>query len=602
MPRLPPQARTHFDDAGLIYGDDFNDSYFSRDNGLEESRAVFLKGCGLPEAWSSRSSFVIGELGFGTGLNILAVWDAWRNSRPKDAILHIVTVEGFLLTAEVAKAAHAAWPELQDLSDKLIANWPVHAYSAQRVRFDNDALCITFLIGPGAEMLKGMQFHADCWFLDGFSPARNPDMWSDEVFAQIARLSAPSARLATYSVAGVVKTGLAKVGFEVSREPGYGTKRQRLEARLNGSPSPEIQLPKTAIILGGGIAGASLASALIQRGLKVDLFDSDPCAATKASGNPIALVKPRLDRADTVEGRFFRAAFLFARRIYDSLGAAFDETGVLEVGKDAPSKERLVNLGDDPPLPPEYLQQGETDSLIHKKGGVAYPHAVLAQLKQGAICHPMAVARIAQEDGLWRAYDEAGTCVASADICILGNGPGIAQFTNMHRFVRGRAGQLSWSGIAGDAPFMPITGGAYAAPFHDQLVFGATFDHCELQEPPPPVSAASHLENYDKLVGLAPDLAAAINVKTASGRTSIRVTTHDHLPIVGQLDGPHQGLYVLSGLGSRGFTTAFLCADIIASHVCGEPSPVESAIIKALSPDRFARRAAKRTKSSPPIS
>jgi tRNA 5-methylaminomethyl-2-thiouridine biosynthesis bifunctional protein len=602
MPRLPPEAKTHIDEAGLIFGDDFNDSYFSRDNGLEESRAVFLKGCGLPHAWSDKSGFVIGELGFGTGLNVLAVWDAWRKSHPKDAILHIVTIEGFLLAAELAKAAHTAWPELQDLSDKLIANWPVHAYGAQRIWFHEEAICITFLIGPCAEMLKNMAFQADCWFLDGFSPARNPDMWSEAVFAQIARLSAPRARLATYSVAGRVKTGLTTVGFDISREPGFGTKRQRLEARLNRPPSPEVRRPTTAMIIGGGIAGCSLASALMKRGLKVDLFDSDPCAATKASGNPIALVKPRLDRADTAEGRFFRAAFLFARRIYGSLGAAFEETGVLEIGTDPLSKERLVNLGDDPPLPADYLLQGENDSLIHKKSGLAYPHAVLASLKQGAICRPVPVARIAHENGQWRAFDEGGVCVASADICVLANGPGIAQFTDMGPYLRGRAGQLSWASFAGDAPFMPVTGGAYAAPFHDQLVFGATFDPCDLRDAPPPVSVASHLENCDKLAGLAPDLARQIDVQAASGRTSIRVTTPDHLPIVGAVPQADPGLYVLTGLGSRGFTTAFLCAEIIASQACSEPSPVETAIAKTLAPDRFARRAAKRTKSSPPIS
>jgi tRNA 5-methylaminomethyl-2-thiouridine biosynthesis bifunctional protein len=594
MSRLPPSANTRTNDEGLIFGHDFNDSYFSRDNGLEESRTVFLKGCGLPQAWANRSSFVIGELGFGTGLNVLATWDIWRKTRCQGSILHIVTVEGFLLDAQAAQATHNMWPELSDLSDRLIAKWPTRAYGAQRIWFPDDGLCITFLIGPCEEVLSRMNFQADAWFLDGFSPARNPDMWSKGVFKQIARLSAPEARLATYSVAGSVRAGLADVGFEVTRVPGFGAKRQRLEAHFVGSRVYTQDRPQTAIVIGGGIAGAAVSAALARRGVKTDLFDSDPCGRNKASGNPMALIMPRLDRADTREARFFRAAYLMAIEAYQDMGDAFSQLGVEEVAIDAQAQERLNDLLADPPLPASHFAPTAAQSIDHVTGGTIYPDAVLKHLKREATLHPVSTERVDYIDGLWHAYDSDGSLLARADICVIANGPAAGQFCDQGSFLRGRAGQLSWAAVQGKLPQVPLSGGAYASPFYGKLCFGATFEKCEIQAPPPPVQQSAHIYNRELLAGIAPDLAAQIDIDNAAGRTAVRATTADNLPIVGALESDGVGKFVLCGLGSRGFTTAFLCAEMIAAQACGEPSPVETQVAIALDPYRFHKRAAKR--------
>jgi tRNA 5-methylaminomethyl-2-thiouridine biosynthesis bifunctional protein len=596
MPRLPPSANTHVNQAGLIFGDDFDDSYFSRDNGLEETRTVFLGGCGLPEAWSGRQSFVIGELGFGTGLNILATWDLWKKNRPLGGVLHIVTVEGFLLDASVAQASHQMWPELAQLSDQLIAKWPTRSYGAQRIWFPDDGLCITFLIGPCEDVLARMDFCADCWFLDGFSPARNPDMWSSGVFAQVARLSAPGARLATYSVAGHVRAGLAEVGFDVTRAPGFGTKRQRLEAVFGGTPPAPKHRPQTAIVVGGGIAGAAAAAAFARRGIKVDLFDPDPCAATKASGNPVALIMPRLDRGDTYEARFFRASYLSSLEALSQMGDAFSPIGVNEVGPEDAARQRLANLAADPPLPLTHLAKGVDESLFHVQGGLAFPDLVLKHLTRNATCHPRAIETLLLIDAQWCALNDVGEVLARADICVIASGPAAARFSRLDLDMRGRAGQLSWAKLVGQPPRAALTGGAYAAPFHNKLMFGATFDYCDLDGPPPPVSEASHRRNLDNLALIAPDLARDIDLKFASGRSAIRATTGDQLPIAGALEGEGAGKFILTGLGTRGFTTAYLCAEIIASLACHEPSPVEANIAAALAPDRFEKRAAKRRK------
>ena len=599
MSRLPPSAKTHVNEAGLILADEFNDSYFSRDDGLEESRTVFLEGCGLPEAWLDRSCFIIGELGFGTGLNVLAVWDLWIKTRPKGGVLHIITVEGFLLDADAAKAAHQQWPELAHLSEQLIAQWPTRAYGAQRVWLPHDGLCITFLIGPCEDVLSRMDFQADCWFLDGFSPARNPDMWSIGVFAQIARLSTPQARLATYSVAGVVKFGLAQQGFDVRRMPGFGSKRERLEAQRPGINDPAPPRPQSAIVIGGGITGSCVAAALLRRDIKVHIFDDDPCGRTKASGNPVALIMPRLDRADTRVARFFKAAYLMALNAYNYMSSdAFAPTGVDEVSHDDPSLARLHSLALDPPLPEQHLSGLDGGCLTHHMAGLAYPYAVLKHLKLGATHHPITIARVVYRDNFWTAYSDNGAILAKADMCVIANGPNSGSFCGLAGDLRGRTGQLSWTPVQKEIlPMRPRSGGAYAAPFGENVVFGATYEPCDLPSPPPAVSIEAHARNRDMLAIVAPDLASQIDLASVHGRASVRVTTNDNMPVVGRVSAADDGLFVITALGSRGFTTAFLCAELIACQACNEPVPVEQQVALSLAPDRFSKRALRRRRA-----
>jgi tRNA 5-methylaminomethyl-2-thiouridine biosynthesis bifunctional protein len=597
MSRLPPSANTRLDEHGLIFGEDFGDGYFSRDDGLGESQTVFLQGNNLPQAWADHTCFVIGELGFGTGLNVLATWDLWRKNRPKGGILHIITVEGFLLDVQAARAMHKRWPELAHLSDKLTARWPTRAHGAQRVWFGEDGICLTFLIGPCEDALSRMEFQANCWFLDGFSPAKNPDMWSAAIFAQIARLSAPNATIATYTVAAFVRAGLAAVGFDVQKAPGFGSKRERLIGRLAASPTKPIeQRPQRAIVIGGGIAGAGACAALIKRNIQVEQFDDDPCGRTKASANPLALVMPRLDLADTREARFFRASYLMAIDNYHQMGTSgFSQTGVLEVPDASGDAARLTSLATDPPLPSDHIQETDGQGLFHAQAGLVFPDEILRYLTRGVTCHPIAIARINCKDGLWCAYDGDDNLITSADICIIANGMAARAFCDFGLELRPRAGQLSWARLAGEALETPISGGSYAAPFGAKLMFGATYEHCDINAPFPAVTLDSHERNRDTLGAIAPDLASRIDIDSVSGRKSVRATTPDNMPIFGAV-GDQAGLFVLTALGSRGFTTAFLGAEIIASLACHEPSPVERQIGDALAPNRFILRAAKRGK------
>ena len=594
--RLPAEPEISFDDKGLILGEAFQDSYFSRDDGLEETRKVFLKGCGLPEAWRSQSHFTLAELGFGTGLNALATWDLWRKTRQPGQILHFFTTEAFLMAADHAAKAHAHWPELADLSRKLLAHWPVRAFGNQRIWFEDYGFCLTILIGPALKSLQAMDFKANAWFLDGFAPSRNADMWSPELLQEVARLCAPGAQLATYSVAGAVRRDLEACGFSVSRQPGFGSKRQRLEAVWPGEREGAPAKPASVLVIGGGIAGAAASFAFARRGVRVELLDGDPCGQSKASHNPAALIMPRLDRGDTREARFFRSAYLCATSLYAGVGhEIFAQTQVQELPSDDRDRMRLDDLGQNPPLPPELLSRIDNGGLLHRTGGLVYPDLLLSCLSQNATRHPVMAAALRYQSGQWQALNETGEVLAEAEVCVIASGTQLDRFVKLDTELEGRAGQISLAQIDGALPETAVAGGPYAAAFHGQLLFGATFDPWDLSRPDKPdVLASRHQQNQDSLSSIAPELSARINLATAFGRSSVRVAAKDRLPIAGAAspkasqEGP--GFFVLGALGSRGFTTAHWLAEHIASLACGEPSPLERDVAAAVSPKRFEQR------------
>jgi tRNA 5-methylaminomethyl-2-thiouridine biosynthesis bifunctional protein len=238
MVETPSQPELDWTAQGAPRSTLFDDIYFSAADGLAESRAVFLRGCGLPEGWKDRSRFTVGELGFGTGLNILALLDAWRRTRAPGQRLSIFSVEAYLLPAEAAARALAAWPELEDLAADLLRRWPRRASGFHRLDFPELGASLDLAVGDAAWALEQWTGQADAWFLDGFSPAKNPQMWREAVLAGVARRSTPGARLATFTVAGAVRRGLQAVGFEAFKAPGHGAKRERLEARFAGTQAP----------------------------------------------------------------------------------------------------------------------------------------------------------------------------------------------------------------------------------------------------------------------------------------------------------------------------------------------------------------------------
>lgn len=588
MTRRPPPPDLIFGPDGAPEAVAFGDIYFSRDGGLAESEAVFLAGCGLPDAWAGRRHFQICELGFGSGLNVLAAWRLWRAHRPVGAILHIVSIEGYPMPVEAAERAHAAFPEVADLAAKLRAQWPVAAYAPQRLWFEEDGVAITIVIADVADGLDRLTAEVDAWFLDGFAPSRNPAMWTEAVLARVGALSAPGATLATYSTAGAVRRGLAQAGFTVEKRPGFAAKRERLEARFEGERRPLSRPPARIAILGAGIAGAAVVAALKRRGLTPMVFDAAPSLGAGASGNPAALVMPRLDRGDTPEARLFLTGYLAALQTYRVLGApAFAPIGVIERAK--PGREAaLADLLADPPLPDALLRPYD-GAAFHPQAGVVRPHRAIPALLRGTpVAFGVHVTRIAPHGDGWRLFDAAGKVIADADALIVANGPDLAALVPLAPdAVRASRGQLEWGPANPPSSGPALAGGPYAAPLDGGVLFGATFSR-----PPEPADAPadedSRRENIASLQALAPAWADALDEAQLQSRASVRAVTPDYLQIAGPVA---PGLYALGGLGARGFLMAPLLAEAIVSHMMGEPLPLDSQAWAAVDPTRFARRA-----------
>ncbi|MEP1144306.1 MAG: FAD-dependent 5-carboxymethylaminomethyl-2-thiouridine(34) oxidoreductase MnmC [Henriciella sp.] len=610
--RLPPRPDLTWKDDGTPVDERVGDVYYSVEDGLAESRAVFLAGCDLPEAWQAaawgtRDQYTIAELGFGTGLNFLAAWQMWRTEKPKTGWLNFVSFEGFPLDAEDIVRALKPWPELADLTAALCEKWPPRAKGVRQLVWPEERLSLTLHIGLIEETLPQSSFRADAWFLDGFSPAKNEAMWDETLWSLIAKRSVPGARAATFTVAGAVRRGLSNAGFEVEKRPGHGRKRERLEAVLE---APAIQrpvpsrVPKVAII-GAGIAGACLAYSLKTRGADVTLFDQSSGPAQGTSGNPLALVMPRLDAGDTAQARLLVDAYLSAQAFYKGRpGVTSTET--VHRPRNQQERERFEKVLADPPLGLEQLEALSGGGVLHKGSLVVRPHTLLPALLSDQTVHWNSAPSI---DLHSRAVDEA-----LYDAIILASGWRMAELMPSLALT-GRLGQIDWIESTIDAPVSASACGHYAIADGTTRLWGATFaDH---PGGVPAISEDATRENLAALESLAPywqQEATRLDVKSRAG---VRATTADRLPLIGPAPNNQRlisdrqrleraqwrveddaydlpGIHVAGGFGSRGFTWAPWAASILTAQVFADPIPARLEALRTIVPNRQILRQLKR--------
>lgn len=535
-----PPAALDWSRPGTPAASDFGDIYFSTDGGLEETRAVFLRGCGLPDRWLNQSIFTIAELGFGSGLNFLASWQAWLETASPKQRLHFVSIEKFPFDTRQLRRALSAWPELASLSSQLIAAWPGRVKGIHRLNFG--AVTLTLVhedVIAGLEQLDNLK--ADAWFLDGFSPSGNPEMWSESVMSRIAQSTAPGARLATFSVAGRVRAALTQAGFNVRKMPGFGRKRHRLEADYASETVFKTPKIEKALIVGAGIAGRSIAQAFKRRHIQFEIIDD--YAHPAASGNPAALVKPRFDLQDRPESRFFLSAYLYALRSYPE--QAVLETGVRQLPKTEKEAARFQKLVEQAPLGEEQLLWKD-DALWIESATVIDPSKTFDAFE-------------VRRETFQQTKD-----YSNYSHIFLATGYGIRDLIPElpMRFSRG---QLSWAEPVWP---MPTAYGGYAINLADAALIGATHDRLDGRDPFE-IRAEDDEEN---LAALAKISGKIIKPTANKSRASIRVTTANTLPLLAGLGG---NLWAITGLGSRGFTFAPLLAEALIANLCGEVGPMD---------------------------
>jgi tRNA 5-methylaminomethyl-2-thiouridine biosynthesis bifunctional protein len=584
----------YFAEDGAPRSGRFGDIYYSLQDGLSESRAVFLTGCHMPDIWTHRSDFTLLELGFGTGLNIAAVMALWAETRPNGGHLHIFSIEGFLMSAADAGKALAAWPELAPFAEALLEQWPKVRRGFHYMDFPQWGVSLTLGLMDVRAALNAWEGRADAVFLDGFSPALNPDMWADDVFALIADRTRAGARLATFTVAGFVRRGLQAAGFAVEKCPGFGRKRERLEAVFAGEASPISPRPEKLAVIGAGIAGCALVHEARQLGLHVDLFEAHEAGAG-ASGNAAALVTPRLDAGDNDISALFADAFAYATGLYRRLcPEAILGEGVQQceaTPRDTSRFERIVKqtlfaAGD-----LALFGAGEAADMPQASGirlDTALwvkPVGILQALLDAQPVISGAIAGYRRIDDGYCLETPSGEVHTGYDAVIFACGDGIFDLMDYQtrydlRPVRGQV-EIVTDPVP---PASALSWGGYAIPLADGFLFGATHERedrgTELRE-------ADRARNLDSLARAMPDRAARIVAGPFDSRASIRVMTRDYLPVIGQAD---EGIYLLTGLGARGFCLAPLLAKALLNQIIGVPSALPLVAKNLLDPRRFLAR------------
>lgn len=224
---------------GQPFSTQFDDVYFSSDNGLAETHYVFIEQNQLIERFRKlqSSQFTIAETGFGTGLNFLSTWKIWQLYAPPSATLHFISCEKYPINPQDLAIAHAQWSELMDFSKKLVDQYQIINTDIKEITLYIDNIKLTLLLDDASialSQLNPSDIKIDAWFLDGFAPSKNPDMWTDNLFNQMAKLSHESTTFATFTSASAVRRGLQQVGFIVNKLPGFGKKREMLAGQFNG--------------------------------------------------------------------------------------------------------------------------------------------------------------------------------------------------------------------------------------------------------------------------------------------------------------------------------------------------------------------------------
>ncbi|MBE0507229.1 MAG: bifunctional tRNA (5-methylaminomethyl-2-thiouridine)(34)-methyltransferase MnmD/FAD-dependent 5-carboxymethylaminomethyl-2-thiouridine(34) oxidoreductase MnmC [Marinospirillum sp.] len=649
---------------GTPVADAFDDVYFSRNQGPDESRYVFLQQNNLPERWQSwqqQRAFVVGETGFGSGLNLLVAIQAFLQTAPSDARLHWISTELFPLTPEDLQQAHNNWPELGTFSSWLQQNYPQAVSGFHRLHL-HPRITLDLLLGDAASNLAALDAQVDAWCLDGFAPLKNPGMWTDQLFAALAHCSHADTTFATFTSVGNVKRSLRAAGFTVKKVQGFGSKWDMLRGGFTAPNLPHTkpgwvqQAPQSdpgrIAIIGAGLAGLCTAQALSRRGLEVDLYEADE-AGTGGSGNRQGVLYIKLAVDTNPASRFYLSGLEYSRRWLQQTDPEqnfWSPSGVLQLALDEKEQQRQQRFLQRQLLPSSlvYPVDANTASQLADTpitcGGLFYPRAGWVQ--PGRLCQQLAtslpgirlhkqqaVTGITQQpQGGWQVTTAQGQ--QDYDTVILASAFATRKFEPCRwlpiKSIRGQVTHLPLNEKTAPRPRTVVCGTGYVSPpLQQTLCFGATFN---LHSNNPQLTDEDHQANIEELNTSLPELLTqllpqsteqqAINATNCTGRVGFRCTSPDYLPLVGpapvaerwqvlyqdlsynaQLsDLPaaenYPGLWLNIGHGSRGLASIPLASELLVSQLLNEPAPVAKELLESLHPGRFIIRELKRKKLS----
>lgn len=627
---------------GVPYSPRFDDIYFSRDGGQAEKTYVFLAQNGLPGRfpYAAGEHFTIGETGFGTGLNFITVWQAWR-AQPRAARLHFISVEKYPLNPVDMLALWQPLLASLPIAEEFLAQY--HSLTPGWNRFSFADAELTLFIGDAEQGLHDLDASVDAWFLDGFTPAKNSDLWSIGVFSAMAACSHLNTTLSSYTAALAVREQLGAVGFALEKCRGFGHKRTMIRGRFVGfhgprqgrSPTPRWPRSATSLssqqkvgIVGSGIAAAELATRLQVRGFQVVLFSPDaPGSAASGNGQGAVYAKPGIEADPATQ--FYAQALSYRTRLWQARGQHWpgEQCGLLQLT----TPERCARIAANSQHPFTQLMRpvsaeeasdlaGITltqPALYFPHGGWLAPSTYCQQQLQGFehIQQSVIGFEFDASTAQWVVTTESQQKFRMDGLIIAAGQHSNGWALTEHLPIKPVRGQVSAVTTSERPPQRKVLcGETYLTPAdaNGQWHFGASFD---VGADHTGVLAQDSEENRRGLFQLAPDIAAFLGDTTSTERASVRATTPDYLPMAGAVLQPIQAtrkhphspvahpedfwprFAVLTGLGSKGLASSALAAEQVVCYLTGEPSPMGHAQGNRLHPERFWLRARQKTSS-----
>ncbi|MEZ9479252.1 bifunctional tRNA (5-methylaminomethyl-2-thiouridine)(34)-methyltransferase MnmD/FAD-dependent 5-carboxymethylaminomethyl-2-thiouridine(34) oxidoreductase MnmC [Vibrio splendidus] len=581
-------AELEWNESGTPVSDQFDDVYFSNVNGLEETRYVFLKQNHLPERWLEHQQrrFVIAETGFGTGLNFLAVWqwfDAFIKDNPQAMTkeLHFISFEKYPLNKEDLIKAHQSWPELAEYATQLQEHYPIALPECHRIVLGDGAITLDLWFGDIKDCMPNVSTPheglVDAWFLDGFAPSKNPEMWNQNLFNGMAKLAKQDCSCATFTAAGFVRRGLIEAGFAMKKVKGFGTKREMIAGRLNEKHAHTNIKPwyglaqhndsQDIAIIGGGVASAALAKTLSRRGKNITLYCEHQQAAGNASGNNQGAIYPLLSEATSNVSRIFGPGLLFARQFINqaALSVNFDHNwcGVNILMWDEGSTKKLNRMLEGnfhtdliQRLTPEQANEKiglpvDKESVYFPLGGWLSP----LQLTQGLIGkleetnqvsahyqHQVTQLEWLEAEQQWLLTIETpqGEIQTKHDQVVIANGHKFTQFEQTRPVpltpVKGQVSHIPTTENLSQLKTVLCFDGYLAPqnPNNGHHCIGANYDKTNIDQE---FDIEVQQHNGERLHGSLPEQAWTKDVDTSGNlaRQGIRSVSRDHLPFVGNV-------------------------------------------------------------------
>lgn len=563
--------------------EEFDDVYFNSEDGPGETAYVFFDGNNLPQAWQGAERFVIGETGFGTGLNFLLTWALFDKTAPKGAMLDFVSVEKFPLSAEQIRDGLAQFSDiLAPYLNKFLEKYPLRVPGFHRIVFDN-RVALTLIFDDAGDALSEVEGDFDAWFLDGFTPSRNPDMWTEKVFAEIARLSHKGTTLSTFTSAGFVKRGLRAVGFDMQKRKGFGFKWSMLTGVFENAPEKKSPARQNDIVIkGAGLSGCAAAYVLPQYGFDVRIYDTNG-VASGASGNPVGILNPRLSAFRTAESDFYTAAYAMSAREFPHMeDVEYERCGSLHFLTDEEKDKKLSRAVENWGWYDAHMRLVVSDEAS-RIAGVSVEYSALYLPDGGKINPAKLCATYARSLTVTRDVPE-GSLVINA------HGAGIPlddafSWLPVHT-VRGQITQVRATTESEKLKVNLCYGGYMSPAFSGMHVVGSTFQKWLSHTDPVEADDSSNMARLNEAV---PSLPA---FEIIGHRAALRTSAKDRFPVIGAM--PENGAYITTAHGSHGIIGSLLGAHILADYLRGGPFCVGKSTLNALSPARFLERAQRR--------